>query len=208
MKGEKKFNFEEFIFRNRYATSILLAGVVFLGAGILISRQYVGSGQIEVLESPTDAQEGPFEVVVEVAGQVIKPGVYKFSQGARVDDALSLAGGLSADADRSWVDKNLNRAAKLSDGAKIYIPAVGEQSNAVSASSVAGVQNVSPPRGSGLVDINSASQSQLEELPGIGPVYAQSIIEHRPYSNIDELFSKGALKKSTYEKVKEMVSVF
>ena len=208
-EGQKiKFNFEDFIFRNKIAVAILLVGVVLLGAGVIVSKQFVSSDKVEVLQGTTEAQEPPPEIVVEVAGQVVNPGVYKFAQGVRIDDVLIAAGGLSATADRPWIDKNLNRAAKLTDGAKIYIPSINQQSTSSSASGVGGVQTVSSPRGSGLVNINSASQSELEELPGIGPVYAQSIIEHRPYSTIEELLSSGALKKSTYEKLKDSVSTF
>jgi competence protein ComEA len=203
-----KFSLEDFIYRNRIAVAILLAGVALLGAGILASRQFVSEDKIQVLEATTEGQEALPEIVVELSGEVVAPGVYKFSQGARIDDALISAGGLAAGADRLWVEKNLNRAAKLSDGSKIYIPAVSQQTQTSSASSVAGVQTVSSPQGSGLVNINSSSQSELEELPGIGPVYAQSIIEHRPYSTVEEMLSKGALRKSTYEKVKDLVAVY
>jgi len=59
-----------------------------------------------------------------------------------------------------------------------------------------------------LTNVNSANQSELEDLTGIGPVYAQSIIEHRPYSNVEELVSKGALKKSVFEKIKDSVTAY
>jgi len=205
---EKKSGFEEFVYQNRIPVVILLGGLVLLGAAILLSRQVVSEGKVEVLQSTTEAQEGPSEIVVEMAGQVVSPGVYLLVQGSRINDGLIAAGGLTVDADRTWVQKNLNRAAKLTDGAKIYIPAANEQSTGSSASSGGGIQTVSLPRGSGLVNINSATQSELEALPGIGPVYAQSIIEHRPYSTIEEMMSSGALKKSTYEKVKDSVSVY
>jgi competence protein ComEA len=185
-----------------------LVGVVLLGTGLIVSKQFVSSDKVEVLEDATVAQDAVSEIVVEVSGEVINPGVYKLSKGARINDALIIAGGFSENADRSWVEKNLNRAAKVGDGTKIYIPKVGQQSGVPSASNIEGVQTVSSDRGSGLLNINTASQSQLEELPGIGPVYAQSIIEHRPYSTVEELLSKDALKKSTYEKVKDLVSPF
>ena len=207
-REDKNFSFENFVYHNRVAVAILLGGVILLGAGIVLSRQFVPRGKVEVLEDSTEAQEGSSQIVVEIAGQVVSPGVYKFVQGSRIDDALVAAGGVSADADRDWVEKKLNRAAILSDGTKDYISKVAEQSTGLSANQVGGVQTVSPPRGSGLLNINSATQLQLEELPGIGPVYAQSIIEHRPYSTVEELLTLGALKKSTYEKVKDSVSVF
>ena len=59
-----------------------------------------------------------------------------------------------------------------------------------------------------LININTASLQELDTLPGIGPVYGQSIVEHRPYSNIEELMSKGALKKNVYEKVKDLVTIY
>jgi competence protein ComEA len=209
MQGEEKvFNFENFFDRNKILVFIFLAGLGLLGAGIIISRQFVSSDKVEVLQGSTEGQEDVSQIVVEVSGEVVTPSVYKFPQGARINDALIAAGGLSENADRSWVEKNLNRAAKLSDGAKIYIPNVNQQSESSSASNNGVVQTVSSTRGSDLVNINTASQSQLEELPGIGPVYAQSIIEHRPYSTTDELLSSGALRKSTYEKVKDLVSVY
>ena len=109
------------------------------------------------------------------------------------------------------MEKYVNRAAKLSDGQKMYIPRIDEQMGSESAnqnaiyqsgSSVAGVQN------GGFVDINTATLLELDKLPGIGPVYGQSIIDNRPYSNIEELLSKGALKQSVYEKIKDEVGVY
>lgn len=207
-REEKKSGFEEFVYQNRIPVVIFLGGLVLLGAAILLSKQVVSEDKVKLLQSTTEVQEGPSEIVVEMAGQVVSPGVYLLDQGSRINDGLIAAGGLTVDADRTWVEKNLNKAAKLTDGAKIYIPATNEQSNGSSASSGGGIQTVSLPRGSGLVNINSATQSELEALPGIGPVYAQSIIEHRPYSTTEELLSSGALKKSTYEKVKDSVSVY
>src|SRR3989304_6205538 len=156
---EKKSGFEEFVYQNRIPVVILLGGLVLLGAAILLSRQVVSEGKVEVLQSTTEAQEGPSEIVVEMAGQVVSPGVYLLVPGSRINDGLIAAGGVTVDAGRTWVQKNLNRAAKLTDGAKIYIPAANEQSTGSSASSGGGIQTVSLPRGSGLVNINSAPQS-------------------------------------------------
>jgi competence protein ComEA len=109
------------------------------------------------------------------------------------------------------MQRSLNRAAKLIDGQKIYIPVVGEQLGGESAKNIGGYNSVLGSQGSGqvgLVNINLASQKELESLPGIGPVYAQKISEQRPYSNIEELLSKNVLNKSTFEKVKDLVTVY
>jgi competence protein ComEA len=151
------------------------------------------------------------DITAEISGEVLKPGVYKLPAGSRVEDLLVLSGGFSADADRIWTDQYLNRAAKLTDGQKIFIPSVNKQSGTSSAKSAVGNQTVSsnlPGQGSGLININIGSTSDLDSLPGIGPVYAQSIVEHRPYSTTEELVSKGAIKQTLYEKIKDLVTVY
>lgn len=210
----KNFNLESFLASNRYREAassayVLIAsliGLILIGAGAFYVKSggNLGGAKVEVLSTATEAQKT--DLFVEVAGAVEKPGVYKLSAESRVDEALVLAGGLSADADREWVEKALNRAAKISDGQKIYIPKIGESSKSnISITSTAGTGGVVV---SGLVNINTATLSELDKLPGIGPVYAQNIIEHRPYSTVEELVSKGALKQYIYEKIKDKVSVY
>ncbi|OGM37953.1 hypothetical protein A3F01_03035 [Candidatus Woesebacteria bacterium RIFCSPHIGHO2_12_FULL_38_11] len=112
------------------------------------------------------------------------------------------------------MNKMVNRAAKLIDGQKIFIPKIGESSQQTLGSTAKNdgdskVYQGSPPDGGAeLVNINTASLNELDELPGIGPVYGQSIIDHRPYSDIRELLSKGALKDNVYEKIKDLVTVY
>jgi competence protein ComEA len=198
--------------RNRFLLLAGFAGLILVGAGIFFFKSGINSGgaKVEVLNSSTEVGD-PKNITAEISGEVINPGVYKFSDGSRIDDLLQSADGLSANADRTWTDKYLNRAAKLVDGQKVFIPKVGEQSNSLSAKTNGGDQSGSLSFSSdskGLININSASMSQLDTLPGIGQVYGQSIIEHRPYSNVEELLSKGVLKKSLYDKVKNLVSIY
>lgn len=190
----------------------LLVGLVLIGFGVFYFKNVgdVGGTKVEVLDATTESQEGK-EITVEIAGEVENPGVYKLSGGARVEDLLVTSGGFSQNADRGWTNKYLNRAAKLTDGQKVYIPKIGEQTLGVSANNGGGDQSVSSNfsgQGSGLTNINTASLSELDKLPGIGLVYGQSIIDHRPYSTVEELLSKGALKKNVYEKIKDRVGVY
>lgn len=167
--------------------------------------------RVEVLTDTTEAQDSNLEIVVEIAGEVVNPGVYSLPKNSRIEDLLVAAGGVSSNADRGWMEKSLNRAAHIVDGQKIYIPAVGEQSISGSANNLGVSQGSGAVWGSGgssLTNINLASQKELEELPGIGPVYAQNIIEHRPYSSVEELLTKGTLRKSTYEKIKNLVTAY
>ena len=203
--------FETFFNKYKFLLIILLGGVVLIGVGIFLNKVNLSGTKVEVLEATTEAQVGSSEIVVEIAGEVEKPGVYKLPRESRVEDLLVSGGGVSSSADRVWMDKTLNRAAKLSDGQKIYIPAVGEQSTVGSAKNTSEYQSVSPDFSGqigGLVNINSASLKELEALPEIGRSYGENIIEHRPYSNVGELLSRAVLKPWVYEKIKDLVTAY
>lgn len=203
-------NIERFLFRNRWVIVSGLIGLIFIGFGIFSFRAGIFEGtKIEVLEAtaggnpPAGGLAG--EVMVEISGAVEKPGVYKLLASERLERLLIEAGGLSAQADREWVEKNLNRAAKLVDGQKIYIPKRGEVGNGrleaggTKSGSVAGAI-------SGLVNINTATLAELDGLPGIGAVRAQAIIDNRPYSSPEELLGKKVIPQSVYEKIKEKIT--
>lgn len=199
----KDFDFDGFLFRNKYLILVIFSGLILIALGFIFVRS-VGSPQpakIEVLDASGELSEDIKEAVVEISGEVIKPGVYKFPAGSRIDDLLIVSGGLSQNADRDFVAKNINRAAKIFDGQKLYIPKVNE---------TLGI-SISQNRGggeTGLININSADTKTLDSLSGIGPVYAQNIIEHRPYSNTSELVSKGAIPNNVYEKIKEKITCY
>lgn len=165
--------------------------LVFIGF-IQIAFKSSNPSPVVLEEARQDQKE---EIIVDVEGAVIKPGVYKLSSDSRTVDALAAAGGLSEDADRGWVEKNINLAKKLSDGLKIYVPRVGEQV-------LAEVHGGTGP----VLNINTASQSELESLPAVGPVSATKIIEGRPYSDISELLDKKILGSSTFEKIKDKIA--
>lgn len=144
------------------------------------------------------------EIVVDVAGSVTKPGVYRLKAGSRVQDALLAAGGFTDDADKQQLQHSLNLAAKLTDGMKLYIPKIGEEISANSSAvstAVAGVSSI------GLISINSGSLSELDTLPGVGPVTAEKIIARRPYSSLEELVGKKAVNKGVFEKIKDKISL-
>ncbi len=207
---EKSTAFLDFIYGKRINIILILMGLIFLGSGVLLYKNTQKVSDIEIVESVNQESEKN-QIIVEIVGAIENSGVYKFTQDSRVEDLLIKSGGLSADADRVWVEKYVNRAAKLIDGQKFYIPRQNEQSQSTSAnypngdsSDVLGELEVKNQ----LVNINIASQAELELLSGIGPVYAQNIIEHRPYSSVEDLFTKGALKNSVYEKIKDKVRVY
>lgn len=205
---------EEIIFKYRWPIVGVLLGILLILFGIVVvTRQlpFFSQDKIEILES---SESG--EVMVEVAGAVEKPGVYKFQGGARVEDALIASGGVSSNADREWVARVLNRAAKLTDGQKIFIPKVdestrsrlGSKGNSTS-STLSTSSTFNGAIGAGeLIDINTASQAELESLSGIGPVTAKKIIEGRPYSDVAELLTRKIISKKVFEENKEKLSVY
>lgn len=202
---------DNFFYKYRYLVFLFLLGIIFVLLGIFISKNFsFGKNNIEIIDN-NEKGKNVSEIVVEIAGEVIKPGVYKLSDDSRIEDLLVLSGGVSQNANRNWMEKNLNRAAKLSDGQKVYIPSIDEQSNVLSANNGGTYQNVSSDftsQGSGFIDINVATQKELESLSGIGQVYAQKIIEYRPYSNIEEIVTKAKIPQKTFDKIKSQIIVY
>ena len=142
-------------------------------------------------------------IKVDVEGAVARPGIYELAVGSRMEDLLTKAGGLSAEADREWVAKSLNRAQKLTDGAKVYVPKQNER-----VESREGKSGVAGSSITGKINVNTASASELDKLWGVGPATAQKIIENRPYQTVEELLSKKVLKKNVYERIFDELDVW
>ncbi|MBP2017408.1 competence protein ComEA [Symbiobacterium terraclitae] len=151
------------------------------------------------------------QVVVHVEGGVNAPGVYTLPEGSRVHDAIVAAGGPLPDA----VPGVLNLAAPLVDGAKIYVyrqadlePAAPPPPRAQGATyqPVATTLEGSGAGGQALVNINTASQAELESVPGIGPATARAIIayrtEHGPFRRVDDLINVSGIGQKTLEKLR------
>jgi len=150
----------------------------------------------EVLEQTVDSAP-PESLYVYVAGGVVNPGVYSLEKGAIVSDAIKRAGGFSQDVDMSMVEKSLNLAQRVTDGMKVYIPKKGDSELSL----------VDTLENSGKININKASKEQLMSLSGIGEAYSKKIIEGRPYSSIDDLVKRRIIPQSTYEKIKDQITI-
>jgi len=208
----QSFDFNEFILKYRYYLLIFLVGLILIGCGVFFFRKSLNfsPAKVEILQSSSGENEKG-EITAEISGSVINPGVYKLQNGSRINDLLISAGGFSGEADRNWADKYLNKAAKISDGQKLYIPSINEHSDVISAKNSGVYQNGSSnfsTDSNSLVNINTASLSELDTLPGIGPSYGQKIIEHRPYSKIEDLVTSGAITQTLYEKVKNGITIY
>lgn len=157
----------------------------------------------------------PPPIVVHVSGAVAQPGLYTLATDARVGDALQSAGGLADHA----AGETINQAERLWDGAQVHVHSRNDlQSNGAELEPPSGVSGVplTPPasngdatagnRGAG-VNLNSATPSELESLPGIGPVLAAAIIADRPYASVEEITRVSGIGDSTLADLRDLVTV-
>ncbi|MEX1009218.1 MAG: helix-hairpin-helix domain-containing protein [Acidimicrobiia bacterium] len=150
-------------------------------------------------------------IAVHVAGAVTRPGVVELPARSRVIDAVEAVGGANADAD---LDR-LNLAATLADGQRVYVPKVGQSDPGVVADGGGSPATEGGPSGGattgGKLNLNTATQAQLEDLPGIGPTYAQAIIAERQrrggFTSVNELRSVRGIGDKRFADLAPLVTV-
>lgn len=175
----------------------LLIALVLGASFFVVSNTWRQTPPPPIKRVVTAQEAAPIKmIVVHVAGMVASPGVYELPDGSRVKDAIEAAGGAVEGADLDA----LNLAALISDGEKIFVPKPGETIAANEAGS-----------SQGRININSASQAQLEELPGIGPVIAARIVEYRqqhgPFKSIKQLMEVQGIGAKTFEALRDFITV-
>ncbi len=194
---------------------------IAIGVGYLTLRKQVQPAPIVIHPAPTalppDPTATPGPISVFVNGAVLAPGVYEMPLESRVNDAILLAGGFSAEAYRDGV----NMAQPLFDGAQVYVSTLA-QSAEIEQTLVAGpVQNqpaassngtnTGISQGNGIIDLNTASRADLETIPGIGPATAQSIISYRedngPFRDIEEVMNVSGIGEGKFDQMKEYLSI-
>lgn len=177
------------------AAGILLG--LFLAALVWVVARTPSGEAVTLRPVPTDKP-----IVVHVTGAVPRPGVYALPQGARIQDAISAAGGFLAEADKA----NINLAQMLEDGEKIDIAYI-EGASPVLATPLPEVVATTTE----LIDINTASIAELDTLPGIGPTTAQRIIDYRtqngPFLNIEDIINVSGIGPASYERFKDLITV-
>lgn len=148
--------------------------------------------------SPSPGSSSAAEVVVHVAGKVRRPGIVVLAPGARVVDALEAAGGARAGVDLT----GLNLARLLVDGEQVV---VGAPAATGPAGGAAGSPDAGGAAAGGKVNLNTASEAQLEELPGVGPVTAAAIVAFReeqgPFASVDQLLDVSGIGEATLAEI-------
>ena len=158
--------------------------------------------------------ETPAMMNVYVTGAVSVPDVYELPPGSIVKDAIVMAGGLTADADAVVV----NQALRLQDGDHIHVPVVGETAEVPTIIRSEVVRTVEAPESGSssgsvgaLININTASQGELESLPGIGPALAQNIIDYRettgPFETIEDIMKVSGIGTAKFGAMQDLITV-
>ena len=151
------------------------------------------------------------ELVIDVGGAVLRPGVYHLPSGARVGEAIAAAGGYGPRVDAGRAGAQLNLAALLEDGQHVQVPSRDD----VTSGAGGGGTGSGPSPGSGggsgsLVDLNHATEAELEALPGIGPATAAKIITSREgtrFVAVQDLRDRKLVGQKAFDGLKDLVTV-
>lgn len=184
-----------------------LKSILYLASGILFGL-FVAALVWVVVRSPSGEavilRPAPTEkpIVIYITGAVPRPGVYALPKDARMQDAISAAGGFLAEADKTQI----NLAALLEDGQQLNIPYI-EGGSPVLGTPVPEVETSTTE----LININIAPLEELDTLPGIGPTTAQKIVDYReqngPFISAEDIINVSGIGPGTYERIKDLITV-
>lgn len=206
-------------FKNKKIIIIICTIVIMLIVSYVnnLNNNDINLNENETLTNLTESKENSEnedkEIFVHITGEVENPGVVKLKEGSRIKDVIEAAGGLTENADIS----NVNLAYVVEDGIKIKIPAIeddelSKQSIIIeeSGENIILSDNNTKEKNK-VININTATQTELEGLPGIGPSISIKIIEYRnkngSFKNIDDIKNVTGIGKSKFEKIKDFIKV-
>ena len=235
---EKYFNKEYLMENKKKVIKLLVVAVVILGLGTNVAMGYFDKGEdldqlgkLEEIEMEQDAEnlesmelidQEDQAIIVDISGAVLTPMVVELPGGARINDAIKAAGGLTEKADLSQI----NRAQVLEDGQKIFIPIKtkgNKNQNGTSGNNGNSGGNGNDGNGSGnagyisdnfgqdKVNLNSATSEKLQTLTGVGPATAEKIIRYREkkgsFKKIEDLKNVDGIGEKTFDKLKDYIVV-
>jgi competence protein ComEA len=201
----------DFFTKYRYPLlAVLLAG---LGLGIYLtlipptspleSEMALAVDEIEAI-AETPAETG--KIVIDIAGGIKEPGVYKLNTGDIIEDAIEKSGGFSDKADIDEIARSINRAELLNNHSKIYIPKIGDNKIVYmnpTSNSYASTQS--------LININTATSKELETLTGIGEITAQRIIDYRlengNFQTVEDIKNVTGISDNKFANIKDDIRI-
>lgn len=164
--------------------------------------------EVSFLDEETGAVDGiePPQVYIYVCGAVVLPGVYSLKQGSRLYEAVELAGGLTADADESC----LNMARQIADGEQVVI-LTQEEAQALKEAGTYTYPSGDTTQDTGLVNINTATVTELTTVSGIGANRAQAIVDYREkngcFGSIEDIKKVDGIKDGLFAKIKDKITI-
>lgn len=184
-------------FKNK--ENILVLAIVALVLFFSLGKEKLEQPQVQALmEVQSENAEAEVSLImIHITGRIKAPGVVRLPANARLLDAVEAAGGLQPDAD----SERINLSMKLKDEDRIHIPAIGEESDIIPV-------GVSTEKGQ--VDLNHATQAELESLPGIGPALSKRILDYRestPFTAIEDIKNVSGIGDKLFEGMKEYITV-
>ncbi|HFR3591187.1 ComEA family DNA-binding protein [Streptococcus suis] len=167
--------------------------------------EQASSSQEQTEETSTEVSKEPSQLVIDVKGAVAKPGLYTLAAGARVNDAVEAAGGLTSQAD----PKSINLAQKLSDEAVVYVASKDENISVVASTTASSA--MSQEGNESKVNLNTATEADLQTISGIGAKRAADIIAYREangdFKSVDDLNNVSGIGDKTMESIRPYVTV-
>lgn len=206
---------------NKKQKIILIILITIIGIGIYCYTNAIENTSeeeienvLEVAQTNTTKETEEKNIFVHIAGCVQKEGMLELSSNSRIADAIEKAGGLTQEADLS----DINLAYLLEDGMKIYIPNQNERQennekteNTAKTENTPSMQIQNTSTKQDVININTATQEELDTLPGIGPATATKIIEYRKekgkFKQKEEIKEVSGIGEAKYEKIKEYISI-
>ncbi|WP_342602347.1 helix-hairpin-helix domain-containing protein [Peribacillus sp. FSL E2-0159] len=201
--------------------AMITVAVAFVAAGIYFFLQQgdnpadpedifsIAAKEAEIEQSENQTNTEPVIIKVDVKGAVKSPGIFTAQAGDRVIDLISAAGSFTDKADKDKV----NFAQIVEDQMVIYVPEIGEEDKGYLENMQVGSSGdaVSGGTSGGLVNLNTATQEDLETLTGIGPSKANAILEYREtvgkFKEVDELKKVTGIGDKTFERLRDSISV-
>lgn len=198
---------------------VIIVGIIII-IGILYfiyngvdkkSTDQIDNNMLSIENNTKENEESKELVIVHITGAVKTPGIVKLPEGARIEDAIDKAGGLTEEGDIS----DVNLAYVLEDGIKIKIPTISEEKNEeiIISNSGEGIieKEISNNSENKLININKANETDLQTLPGIGASLAGRIIEYRnsngKFNKIEDIKNVSGIGDSKYENIKNLICV-